>query len=128
MLKFKHKDKVLIPLNDFTLNEIAKLQGDIHLDFVKDKRSIQQNKYLWKCFQIIGDSLGYTKDEMKALLLIELKFYNEILNKKTGEIVKMIKPTHSLSRKDFSELTESILRFANEYGIVILSPEDYFQT
>jgi len=127
-MKFLKQENHLIPYNEDTKRQFDKLSGIIELELIKDTRSLQQNKYLWKVFQIIGDELGYTKDEIKALLLTELKYYDEITNKKTGEVVKVLRPTHNLNKKDFSELTENIIRFAGEIKIHIMSIEEYFET
>jgi hypothetical protein len=35
----------------------------------RSSRSDQQNAYLWRCYEIFGNHLGYDKDEMHVVLL-----------------------------------------------------------
>ena len=46
----------------------------VKLKVFSDTRSLQQNRYLWSIFKIIGDELGYNKEDVKDLILMELKF------------------------------------------------------
>lgn len=99
----------------------------INIAIVEDCRSLQQNRYLWKVFELAGNHFGYTKNEMKEIILNELKFVKEIVNKKTGEILIRSKETKNLTKSEFAELTEKILQFLAEYGFIVLTPEEYFE-
>lgn len=100
---------------------------ELLLEIISDKRTIQQNKYLWKVFDIIGNEWGYSKDDIKELILREINFTRIIINKKTGEEIIKVKETHNLNKVEFSELVENILRFTSEYGLVILTPEEFLK-
>jgi len=92
----------------------------------KDIRTLQQNKYFHKCCTLLGEEFGYTTEEMKVLLKEEFGMYDEVVNKKTGEVLKNWKSTAQLTKKEFSELTENLIRFAGEHGVRILTPEEFF--
>jgi hypothetical protein len=96
----------------------------VKLKVFSDTRSLQQNRYLWSIFKIIGDELGYNKEDVKDLILMELKFFHEI-KKINGEIMLIVNSTSSLTKKDFSDLTNRIIQFAAELNIFIPSPEEY---
>lgn len=97
-------------------------------EITKNKRTIQQNKYLHAVITIIADHLGYSHAEMKQLLKDEFGLYDEAVNKKTGEVFKVYHSTADLSRKDFSDFTEKIIILGNKSGVTILNPEEFFQT
>ena len=97
-------------------------------EITKDKRTLQQNKYIHVVFGILGDELGYSMAEIKQLCKQEFGLYDEAVNKKTGETFYVYRSTADLSKKDFAEFTEKILILAGKMGIHILNPEEYFNT
>lgn len=105
-------------------------QGDIlTLEPVKETRTNQQNKYLWKIFEIIGNKFGYSKEDIKILLLLEpeINHVKETVSNKTGEVIKTPASTHNLSKAEFSELTEKIIRWAANWGVDIQSPQEFYE-
>lgn len=110
-----------------SLNELSRFkQNDIiNIEVVKPKRTQQQNKYLWKVFEILSDITGYTKDEIKNKILVDVGHYRDYVDEETGRIFTIIKPTRFLKKNEFSELTESILKWSAERGFNILTPEEY---
>lgn len=128
MYKVTYKDNVLIP-SVRLLNKEKLEDGKVYtIELIKDVRSLQQNKWLWKIFTIIGNEWGYDKDDMKELILREIKHTRIIENKKTGEEIIKVKDTHNLNKIDFSDLAERVLRFASEHGLYIPTPQEYFET
>jgi hypothetical protein len=94
----------------------------------KVKRSIQQNKYLHKCFSIIAEHTGYSLNEIKVLMKHEFGYYEEVHNKKTGETLINYLSTADMSKKEFAEFTEKVTMFANSHGLKILSLEEYYES
>lgn len=94
----------------------------------KDKRSLQQNKYLHKIIGILADEIGYSHAELKQLLKDKFGLYDEAVNKRTGEVFRVYHSTANLSRKDFSDFTEKIIILGNSYGINLMTPSEYFET
>jgi len=94
----------------------------------KVKRTVQQNKYLHKVFSIIAEHTGYGLNEVKVLMKHEFGLYEEIKNKKTGEILINYLSTADLSKKEFAEFTEKVINFAGSHGLNIQTPEQYFET
>lgn len=124
MIKAIYKTGVLeILASDEVLTE----NRELLLTIVKDNRTIKQNAYLWKVFEIIGNELGYDKDEIKVLILLhkEVNHTKTIINKKTGEEVIVPGNTHNLNKVEFSDLTEKIIRFAATLEINIQTPEEF---
>jgi len=110
-----------IPYDEAGLKaEIAKLEGkeiSISVHRNRKQRSLSQNSYYWKIIVgMIGDQLGYTKDQThKALCAHFLKADGPL-------------PTHRTSSElDTQEMEwyhEKIRRWAAEFlGIAIPSPE-----
>ena len=91
------------------------------------KRSLAQNKYLHKIFSIIADHTGYSMNEIKTLMKHEFGLYEEVKNKKTGEVLLNYISTADLSKSEFADFTEKILLFCNSHGLKVQTPEQYFE-
>ena len=91
------------------------------------KRSSRINKYLHVCIGILGNELGYDIEEMKSVLKVHFGYYKMTVNKATGEEVITYAETSKMNSKECGTFIEQIIRFASEQGIVISSPEEYFQ-
>lgn len=90
-------------------------------------RSLQQNKFYWGgILQILCDELGYSKDEMHAIL--KSKFLGEIKFVKTKdgfEEVRVSKSTTGLSTIEIEEFFDQIRQWAVEnFGILIPMPNE----
>jgi len=91
------------------------------------KRSSRMNKYLHVCIGILGNELGYDIEEMKSVLKVHFGYYKMTVNKATGEEIITYAETSKMNSKECSEFINQIVRFASEQGILISSPEEYFQ-
>ena len=93
----------------------------------KPNRSAAQNRLLWKWLTIMGNDLGYTKDELYVVMGDMFLGYIEIecMGKKISQLVS----TSSLKVKPFAEYLTRIERFAaSELGIVLPNKDDeYFE-
>jgi len=99
---------------------LSKLNNGKYLLEVKKyfkKRSNSQNKYYWKCIQIIGDELGYERDEMHET------FKATFLSREENEL-KHVPSSANITTKEFSGYMERIIRFAAKQGIVLPDPTD----
>ena len=105
---------------------------ELYIDVSENEpnRSIQQNKYFYKIFDILEkENIGYTAAEFKTLILTELGFYEKSTNKVTGKKFVVYRPTSNLTVKEFSNLTEKLIMFcAEKLGVNIMTPEEYFET
>lgn len=122
-VKVKYVDNVFRPLTE---TSDFKNGAEYLFETVKETRTVQQNRYLHKAISIIAEHIGYELEDMKILLLMHLKHTKTTLNKLTGEEVVTPASTHNLSKSDFSNLTERIIRFGAEYGINIQTPEEFY--
>lgn len=96
----------------------------ITIEKLKSTRSIRQNALWWLYIGIIAKEIGYTKDELHEIC--KFKFLKrEKVNEKTGEVFEYSGSTTKLSKTEFGELVDSIIRWASEsFGIVLPSPGD----
>ena len=79
----------------------------------KHNRSVDQNKYLWHIYRILGDHLGYDPEELHELLTYR---YLREEKKIAEETIIVIARTSTLNTKEFNEYIEQVKFFAYEYG------------
>lgn len=90
----------------------------VHLKIYK-QRSPKSNKYFWACCKIIGDELGYAKDEVCEIMLTHF-FSEEFVNEKTGSVFRKHPRLSELSQGQQSELTDKMkMLAASEFNIVL---------
>ena len=78
------------------------------------KRSTNQNSLYWLYIDIIRKDLGYSKENCHEIL--KYKFLlTEITDESTGEIIKFVRSTTDLSKKEFIDFIDSIIQWSWEY-------------
>ena len=113
------KDRVIRHIN--ALNTDKPWMIDIKL--YKKNRSLAQNKLYFMWMKVIGDSIGYTSEEMHAIMAD--KFLTTEFVEYGGDRIKRDKSTSRLNTKEFTEYLEKIDRWAaSEMGIALPSPEE----
>lgn len=90
---------------------------------IKASRTAQQNRYYWKCISLIAEHLGYTPEEMSVVIKDHFNWYETIGN--TG--LKNYESSAKWSKDVFAQRTETIIQFAAECGVVIQTPEEFFE-
>ena len=90
----------------------------------KDSRSVKQNRLYWEWISVIGNELGYTKDETHAILRDKFLGYTETTTK--FSVIKELRSTTKLKVKEFKDYLEQIDMFISEYGIILPRPEDLY--
>ena len=98
---------------------------DVTIEPHKAKRSLPQNSLLWDWYTIIGNDIGYTKDEVHDLLREMFLPWEEIELK--GVKRKRLTSTSSdeFKTKHMAAYMEQIDRFAaSELGIILPHPDD----
>lgn len=82
----------------------------------KKHRTIKQNAYYWTCLSIIGNELGYTKEEIhstfKAMFLVD----------RTGKI-PVVRSTTNLTTAEFTEYFDKIIYKVADLGITLPEPD-----
>lgn len=110
--------------------ELKQFEGkriQIRIEKLKSKRSIQQNRYWWLAMTILGNELGYSKEETHELM--KFKFLKrERVIEKTGEILEYIESTTTLSKSDFADMVTDMVRWAASMGIIIPLPGEQLET
>ena len=94
------------------VEDLLKLEGkDIIFTLTENKyfRTNQQNKLWWKYMQIMGNELGYNKDEMHDIC--KLKFLKRE-RVEDGIKVEYLKSTAQLTKKEFKKLVDEVIIWA----------------
>ena len=92
----------------------------------RKNRSLSQNKLYWKWITCIGDSIGYERDELHAIMAD--KFLPDEIVEYGGKQIKKDKSTSRLNTKEFTTYLEQIDRWAAiEMGIVLPCPSDVYE-
>ena len=132
-MNFSIRNKTLIPLGQETTDWLFDNEGEtVQLEQILEDRTQKQNRYLWKVFQLVADDYNethgtqITKEQAKARLLYKVGHADYYINTEDGQQYGIIKDTRDLSKKDFADLTDRILKHLAEHGIYVLSPEEYF--
>jgi hypothetical protein len=92
----------------------------------KSRRTTDQNALLWSLYEDIlrlgGEALaGFTKDELHEFFLIDY-FGSETKELFGRKKLKPLKRSSRLTKMEFSDFVEHIVRFAAEKGIVLKLP------
>ena len=90
----------------------------------KASRSTKQNRLYWEWCGLIGESLGYNKDEVHVLL--GDKFLDKIIVQGKHKTIEQIPSTTTLKVSEFKEYLEQIDMMMAEYGIMLPRPEDLY--
>jgi len=110
--------------------ELCEFNGkrvEVRIQKLKSTRSHQQNRYWWVLMGILGNELGYTKDEIHEIC--KYKFLKkEMAIEKTGEVFEYLGSTATLGKMEFVELTDLLIRWASEsFGIVLPVPGEQLE-
>ena len=101
----------------------------ITLEQVRSKRTLPQNALFHMYVGIIARELGYGgRDGLEELKdIIKFKFCQiEKTMEGTGEVVKLIQPTHTMTKSEFIELIDSVIRWAaSDLQITLPDSADY---
>lgn len=136
MYKLRYSNGYLIPSVKLLQKEKLINNTDYVIEFLKDKRTAKQNKYLWVIFELIAEFYNngnenetgefYSKKKAKARILYEVGHCDYYISKEDGTKFGIIKETKNLSKTEFSELTENIIKVMALKGLIIFDPKTYF--
>lgn len=112
---------------DESLKSFAGKEVEIIVQRKKSRRSDPQNKYYWavvvtECqqgFRELGND--WSKEQVHDFLKTNYN-YREVVNESTGEVLRYPLSTARLTKSEFSEMIEKIIRFAAEYLNVQITP------
>ena len=99
----------------------------LSLEEWKSKRSLNQNALYWKWLQIIGDELGYYKDELHEEFI---EAFSDIYTIKglDGKPKQKRLRTSKMNVQQMSTYMDRIQQFAAEQGIMLPQPEPELTT
>jgi len=108
------------------LNSFEGKRVEIKIQKLRSKRSEQQNSYWWGVIiKILGEELGYDKDEMHEVLKFKFLKREKVIER-TGELMFYSISTTKLSVSEFVKLVEDVIRWAaSELSIVIPLPSEH---
>ena len=84
---------------------------EVEITETPDIRTNKQNKLWWAWMQIIGNELGYSKNETHDILKYKFLLREEIIE---GETNQYIKSTATLTKTEFNKLTKDVYFWAND--------------
>ena len=84
---------------------------EVEITETPDIRTNKQNKLWWSWMKIIGNELGYSKNEIHDILK-----YKFLLREETndGETTQHLKSTATLTKTEFNKLTQDVFFWAND--------------
>ena len=110
-----NKGKILWETNHKLVEYIQTIANDTIVDVTlsvkENTRSNNQNKLWWKWMDIIGESIGYNKQEIHDILKVKFLLREEIID---GATNKYTKSTSTLTKKEFAKLTSDVFFWAND--------------
>ena len=94
---------------------------NVVVDDRKESRRSCQNRLYWKWVSIIGDEVGYERQDMHDLLVYDILG----MTTKTihGKEIEALPSTHDMKVGDFSDYMERVSRFAANLGIRLPAEE-----
>ncbi len=109
------KGKIVFNNKAKFLNDVAEFHEGtivvISINEAKDVRTNQQNKLWWAWMQIIGDTIGYSKNETHDIMKYKFLLREEVIE---GESRQYIKSTTTLSKEDFNKIAQDVFFWAND--------------
>lgn len=125
---FKKSNKANnLQIKENLLSEIREQYKDgdviVKVESYKSKRSLEQNAYAWKLFDLLGQHIGYDKEDIKDFFMIELGHFTE---HQFGLKTKIkVKSTTSLKVDEFSVLIQCVIDKLIENNINYPTPQHY---
>ena len=113
------------------VSHFAKAKSDKAVIEITDERnqtrSQQQNALYWSWVSLLGDYIGYTKDQCALLLQDRFLGRDEFTNQAGTVEVSQIKGTSKLKVSEFAQFLESVEIFAaNDLDYVLPRPDDLY--
>ena len=102
---------------------IAQFEGkemEVKIKRKSKSRTDQQNNLYWAYMAIIAEDTGNDPEDLHAT------FRAKFLIDRSGKF-PIVKSTTQLSTIEFGEYIDRIASFVADYGIVLPSPDDYYQ-
>ena len=78
---------------------------EVEITETPDIRTNKQNKLWWSWMKIIGNELGYSKNEIHDILKYKFLLREEIND---GETTQHLKSTATLTKTEFNKLTQDV--------------------
>lgn len=128
-MKFKAKieNKTITFANvAYARHHLEKFEGKeiiITVEKIHNKRSLNQNAYMWLCLQAISNHTGHSPDELHRLFKGLFLPRNDVVF--NGRKFSMAGSTTDLTKGQFVEYMMRISAEAGELGIVLPSIDDY---
>ena len=84
---------------------------EVEITETPDVRTNKQNKLWWAWMKIIGNELGYSKNEVHDILKYKFLLREEIIEGITNQYIKS---TATLTKTEFNKLTQDVYFWAND--------------
>ena len=122
-MKIKVKDGDIVIGRADVRDKVRKLKDGYYSLTIKEwSRTLAQNSYYWVCLEIIGNELGYEKNELHEVFLdmfAPVMTFRDINGKPKQRKMR----SSEMSTKEMSEYMNQIDQFAAEQSIILPQPE-----
>lgn len=110
--------------------DLQKFEGkriELTIEKKRTKRSTSQNRLYWLYATIIANELGYSKEEMHSILGVKFLKREKVIES-TGEIIPYIESTTKLTKSEFADLVDSLIKWSAEtFNIVLPYPDSQIE-
>ena len=114
-----------ITIGKENVRDLVRSKKDGYYSFtLKDwDRSLSQNAYYWMCLGIIGDYLGYHRNEIHEEMI---RMFSPIITYRRldGKPQQQHQRTSDMSVKEMTRHIELMIQFASEQNIILPEPEN----
>jgi hypothetical protein len=105
------------------LDWVRRAPTDMVVQFIENKRSLEQNKLLWPLLTAVSRQVGWhgkkwKPDAWKDFFMHALGAESEFMPSETGGMVALGYRSSELSKKEFSDLIEVIYEFGARHGVI----------
>jgi hypothetical protein len=87
------------------------------------KRSLQQNAWMWACFQVIGEYIGENKNEVHRIMTGLFAPKKKVMLGK--KLIVMPKGTRDMSVGEMVQFMLEVSAEAGQMGIMLPDPSEY---
>jgi len=109
------KGKIVFDDKAKLIDSVAKMEDGlrvvVEIREAKDIRTNNQNRLWWKWMEIISNETGNEKSYIHDLLKYKFLMREEVID---GDIHQSLKSTTTLTKKEFTKLTQDVFYWAND--------------
>lgn len=106
------------------LSQLTNGEWLVEIKEFKHDRTLRQNAYYWKILEIIGEELGYYKNELHEVFLDQFAPVQTLRNLEGKPVQKPVR-TSQMDVGQMKQYIDQIIHFAAQNSIVIPDSDNY---